>query len=156
VPAAVTQALGNLLSGNDKANPQSDLSTLQSYFKQNPDQLTSLLGSLQSSGTYSANGSVSGSNSNALPAAVTQSLGSLLSGSDSTNDTSDLSTVQSYFKQNPDSLTGLLSSLQNLGNASGTSNASLISQLLGSQSQDPLLAALGGSSSSGSTFSMLG
>ena len=67
-PDAVTQALGDLLSGNNAAGAQGDLSQLQSYFKQNPDKLTSLLSSLQNTGTYSASGTVSSASTSLLAA----------------------------------------------------------------------------------------
>lgn len=116
-PAAITQALGDLLSGG--ASSQSDLSQLQAYFKQNPDHLASLLTSLQNgSGTYGADGTVN----------ANTGLLATLAGSSSSNAS---------------------------GNAASTS--SILSSLLGSQAQDPLLASLGLSSTgSGSTFSMLG
>ena len=118
-PAAISQALGNLLSGQGTSS-QADLSQLQSYFKQNPDRLAGLLSSLQGgAGTYSADGTV-GSSSSLLSA-----LG-INSGSTSSS--------------------------------TSTSPSSLINLLLGGQSQDPLLASLEGSSSSASnsSFSMLG
>jgi hypothetical protein len=113
LPAAITQALGNLLSGSSPSTASADLSTLQNYFKANPASLTSLLSSLQDgAGTYGADGTVSSSSS-------------------------------------------LLASL-GLDSSSGSStSSSLISQLLGTQSQDPLLASLG-SASSGTGFSLLG
>ena len=43
-PSTVTQALGDLLSGGDASSAQSDLATVQAYFKQNPDGLANLLG----------------------------------------------------------------------------------------------------------------
>lgn len=117
VPAAITQALGDLLSGNDPSGSAADLSQLQSYFKQNPGSLTSVLNSLQGgAGTYSANGTVSSASSSLLSA-----LGLSASGSSSSS--------------------------------SSTSSSSLISELLAGQSQDPLLASLGSSSSG---LSMLG
>jgi hypothetical protein len=117
----------------------------------------------------------------AVPASVAQALGELLSGSDPSASSANLSQLQSYFKQNPSALTGLLGSLQAgagtysadgtvsssssllaaLGIGSGAGSAtstSLLSQLLSGQDQDPLLASLGGSSStsSGSALSLLG
>jgi hypothetical protein len=93
-----------------------------------------------------------------LPAAITQALGNLLSGSSPSTASADLSTLQNYFKANPASLTSSSSLLASLGldSSSGSStSSSLISQLLGTQSQDPLLASLG-SASSGTGFSLLG
>jgi hypothetical protein len=156
IPAAVTQALGKLLSGSDSADPTSDLNQVQSYFKQNPASLTSLLSSLQGSGTYSADGSQA---AGTLPTAVSQALGNLLSGSDSADPSSDLSQVQSYFKQNPGSLTSVLTTAANGSSSSAsssTSPSSLINLLLGGDAEDPLVAAMGGSSSSSSSFSLLG
>jgi hypothetical protein len=154
VPAAVTQAMGDLLSGSDPSGVQNDLATLQSYFKQNPAALTSLMASLTSStGTYDANGSTTGA---AAPAAVTQALGGLLGGTDSGTVQSDLATVQNYFKQNSSSLTGVLSTLQ--GGSAGstgstTSTSAILNILLGSTAQDPLLAAIGGASATSSSAS---
>ena len=114
-----------------------------------------------------------------VPAAISQALGELLSGSNPTGASSDLSQVQSYFQQNPAALTSLMSSLQNGagtysadgtvssgssllsalgGSGSSSSNSSLIGLLLGGQSQDPLLASLGGSSNASTSagLSMLG
>ena len=55
-PAAVTQAMGDLLSGHKDV--QGDLAQLQSYFQQNPQNLTSLLSDLQGgAGTYGASSS---------------------------------------------------------------------------------------------------
>jgi hypothetical protein len=55
-PDAVTQAMGDLFSG--KKDVQGDLALLQSYFQQNPQNLTSLLSSLQEgTGTYSPSSS---------------------------------------------------------------------------------------------------
>lgn len=132
-PAAVTQALGDLLSGSDPSQAQSDLAQLQSYFQQNPDSLASLLSTLQSSAaTYTANGTLSSSSS--LLSALEGTSGSSSSGS---------------------ALTSLLSALQ--GTSGSSSSGSVLSALLGGQSQDPLLAALNGSSSSSdSSISMLG
>ena len=117
-PASVTQALGNLLSGQGQASAQSDLSQLQSYFKENPGSLASLLTSLQGgAATYTASGTVGGGSS--LLAALGLGTGSSSS-------------------------------------ASSTSS-SLINLLLGGQSQDPLVAALGGTSATSSgSFSLLG
>ena len=116
-PASVTQALGNLLSGQGQASAQSDLSQLQSYFKENPGSLASLLTSLQGgAATYTASGTVGGGSS--LLAALGLGTGS---------------------------------------SSSASSPASLINLLLGGQSQDPLVAALGGTSASSSgSFSLLG
>ena len=116
VPAAVAQALGELLSGSDPSASSANLSQLQSYFKQNPSALTGLLGSLQAgAGTYSADGTVSSSSS-------------------------------------------LLAALGIGSGASSAASTSLLSLLLAGQTQDPLLASLGGSgsSSSGSALSLLG
>jgi hypothetical protein len=116
-PASVTQALGNLLSGQGQASAQSDLSQLQSYFKENPDSLASLLTSLQGgAATYTASGTVGGGSS--LLAALGLGTGS---------------------------------------SSSASSTSSLINLLLGDSSQDPLVAALGGTSASSSgSFSLLG
>ena len=105
------------------------------------------------------------------PAAVTQAMSDLFSGS--TNTTSDLSTLQGYFKDNPTTLTSVLSTLQggsSTYSASGTTDttSSLISalesgkgtaadrsallSLLSAQNQDPLLS----SASSSSTASNSG
>ncbi len=111
-PAAVTQALGDLLSGTNAESVQADLDELQGYFKTNPDALSGVLTALQDGGTtYTAQGTLASS-----------------------------------------------SSLEEaLGGASGTSSqSSILDLLLDSQSQDPLLASLGGSSSSGSTLSLFG
>jgi len=55
-PAAVTQAMGDLFSGQKDA--QGDLAQLQSYFQQNPLSLAGLLSSLQGdAGTYGASSS---------------------------------------------------------------------------------------------------
>lgn len=153
LPAAITQALGGLLTGGSSSSVQSDLKTLQSYFQQNPDTLASLVASLQSAGgTYSSNGTTSGSQA---PAAVTQALDGLLSGSDGSNAQSDLATVQGYFTQNPASLANLLTSFQGTSSASSEAS-SILSALTSNSAQDPLLAAIGGSSDSSSTFSLLG
>jgi len=112
------------------------------------------------------------------PAAVATALGDLLSGSDPGAAQTDLATVQSYFKQNPDGLANLLSVLQSGSatyNADGTlssgtslltalegnpgsgSTGSILATLLGGQSQDPLLASLSGSSTDSSgSVSLLG
>jgi hypothetical protein len=115
-PASVTQALGNLLSGQDQSSAQSDLGQLQSYFKENPGSLASLLTSLQGgAATYTSSGTV-GSGSSLLAAL---GIGT--------------------------------------GGSSATSASSLINLLLGGQSPDPLVAALGGTSpASSSSFSLLG
>ncbi|MGA2083193.1 MAG: hypothetical protein ABSH53_21665 [Holophaga sp.] len=116
--------------------------------------------------------------SQGAPAAVAQALGDLLSGSDPGAAQTDLATVQSYFKQNPDGLANLLSVLRSGSatyNADGTlssstsllsalegtsgsgSTGSILATLLGGQAQDPLLASLSGSSTDQSgSLSLLG
>lgn len=62
-PVDITQALGNLLSGNGPAAPE-DLAKVQGYFKAHPDNLGSLLSSLQGgAGTYGADGTLQSGNS---------------------------------------------------------------------------------------------
>ena len=104
------------------------------------------------------------------PEAVTQAMTDLFSGQ--TDVQGDVTQLKSYFKQNPQSLVSVLSSLQGGSGTytssgslasllSGTSSNSqtqaqtLMSSLLQTQVQDPLLASLGSSDSS-STFSLLG
>jgi lipopolysaccharide biosynthesis regulator YciM len=59
-PVAVTQAMSDLFSG--KKDVQGDLAKLQSYFQQNPQNLASLLSSLQGgAGTYNASSSTNSS-----------------------------------------------------------------------------------------------
>lgn len=59
-PADVTSAMTDLFSA--QSNVSGDLSTLSSYFKQNPSSLTSVLAALQGgSSTYDASGNVAGS-----------------------------------------------------------------------------------------------
>jgi hypothetical protein len=56
VPAAVTAAMSDILSG--QKDVQGDLAKLKTYFEQNPNQLTSLISSLQGAqGTYGPSGS---------------------------------------------------------------------------------------------------
>ena len=148
-PAAVTQAQGDLLSGSDTQGVQADLSTLQNYFKQNPDALATLLSNLQnSSATYNAAGTLD-SGSSLLEALAGQS------GSSSSSSSSLLTSLLGSQAQDP-----LLAALDGSGSSSSStasSSSSLLASLLGSQSQDPLLAALDGSgSSSSSTLSLLG
>jgi hypothetical protein len=136
-PAAVTQGV------------QADLSTLQNYFKQNPDALATLLSNLQnSSATYNAAGTLD-SGSSLLEALAGQS------GSSSSSSSSLLTSLLGSQAQDP-----LLAALDGSGSSSSStasSSSSLLASLLGSQSQDPLLAALDGSgSSSSSTLSLLG
>jgi hypothetical protein len=104
-PTAVTQAMSDILSG--QANVTTDLTTLQGYFKQNPDSLTSVLDALQgNTSTYSSSGTVSaGSSTSSILAALAGGKGS-------------------------------------------TADRTALLSLLGNQTQDPLLASLGGSSSS--------
>jgi len=77
----------------------------------------------------------------------------------------DIVTLQAYFQENPDGMASLLGTLQGssgtydaLGNlASGSSEASLMSTLLGVQSQNSLLDYLGSAAgSSSSSISLLG
>ena len=111
-PAAVTQAMSDLLSG--KKDVQGDLAQLQSYFQQNPQSLAGLLGSLQGdTGTYSAS-SATGSASALLTA--------LMNGQSNASDSS--------------ALLGLLSGNEGqstlfdyLGNSSGGSDSSALSIL---------------------------
>ena len=109
-PDAVTQAMGDLFSG--KKDVQGDLALLQSYFQQNPQNLTSLLSSLEGgAGTYSA--------------------------SNATNSSSALLTALMNAQSNssdPSALLGLLSGNQGqntlfdfLGNSSGGSGDSATS-----------------------------
>jgi hypothetical protein len=111
-PAAVTQALGDLLSGTNAESVQADLDELQGYFKSNPDAMTGVLTALQDGGTtYTAQGTLASSSS------LVQALA---------------------------------------GTSGASSQSSILELLLDSQSQDPLLASLGGSSSGGSALSLLG
>jgi hypothetical protein len=111
-PDAVTQAMGDLFSG--KKDVQGDLALLQSYFQQNPKNLTSLLSSLQEgTGTYSPSSST-GSTSALLTA--------LMNGQSNASD--------------PSALLGLLSGNQGqntlfnyLGDSSGGSDSSALSIL---------------------------
>jgi lipopolysaccharide biosynthesis regulator YciM len=90
-PDAVTQAMGDLLSG--KKDVQGDLAKLQSYFQQHPQSLAGLLSSLQGgAGTYSASNATN-SNSALLTALMNEqsnasdpsALLSLLSGNQGQN-----------------------------------------------------------------------
>lgn len=128
-PAAVTQALGDLLSGGSGTTAQADLGTLQRYFKEHPQQLTSVLSDLQGAGTYAADGTV-GTSSQTLLAALT--------GSSGTSSTSS----------------ALLAALAS--GSGGAASPALLTALLGTQSTDPLLASLGGGSSSTGSISLLG
>jgi lipopolysaccharide biosynthesis regulator YciM len=111
-PDAVTQAMGDLFSG--KKDVQGDLALLQSYFQQNPQNLASLLSSLQGgAGTYSASNSTN-SNSALLTA--------LMNGQSNAS--------------NPSALLGLLSGNQGqntlfnyLGDSSAGSDSSALSIL---------------------------
>ena len=59
-PDAVTKAMGDLFSG--KKDVQGDLALLQSYFQQNPQNLASLLSSLEGgAGTYNASNATNSS-----------------------------------------------------------------------------------------------
>jgi hypothetical protein len=69
LPAEVTQALGELLSGGHASRSESNLATVQDYFKQHPADLSGLLSQLQGAGTYGANGK-QGSSTEALLAAL--------------------------------------------------------------------------------------
>jgi hypothetical protein len=118
VPAAITQALGNLLSGNDPSSAATDLSQLQSYFQQNPGSLTSLMSSLQAgAGTYSADGTVSSASS------LLSALG--LNSSGASTDTSSTSSTSSLISQ----LLAGQSSDPLLASLSGSSASSGISML---------------------------
>jgi hypothetical protein len=65
-PAAVTQAMTDLLSG--QKDVQGDLAQLQTFFQKNPQSLASVLGSLQGgAGAYGVSNSL-GSNSELLTA----------------------------------------------------------------------------------------
>jgi hypothetical protein len=112
------------------------------------------------------------------PTAVTQAMSDLFSGQQ--NVQADLVQLKSYFQQNPQSLSAVLSSLQNgtstygasgslgsnsallaalmNGQSSSSNSGALLTALLGGQSQDPLLASLGssGDGSSGSSVSLFG
>jgi hypothetical protein len=57
LPTEVSQALGDLLSGNNPTQYQANLDKVQAYFQQNPSALTSLMSGLRGAGTYGANGS---------------------------------------------------------------------------------------------------
>lgn len=110
-PAAVTQAMSDLLSG--QKDVQGDLAQLKTYFKQNPQSLASVLSSLQgSSGTYNASGSL---NSNSA----------------------------------------LMTALKNTKGDSSAAQA-ILNTYLGTQNQDPLLASLGDSGSGSNLLSYLG
>jgi hypothetical protein len=110
-PAAVTQAMTDLLSGKQVA--QADLTQLQTFLQNNPQSLSSLISSIQASkSTYGA--------ANASGASDTL-------------------------------LTALMNQQSNASNP-----ADLLSLLGSSQTQDPLLASLGDSSSgSNGTLSSL-
>lgn len=102
-PAEVTQAMNDLFT--TQKDVTGDVSTLKSYFKDNPAKLTTLLGALQGTGgTYGASGSLT-SNSTLMAA---------------------LAKAQ----------------------AGGTDTSSVISALMRTQQQDPLLASIGGSNGS--------
>jgi hypothetical protein len=69
-PAAVTQAMGDLLSGQGQVG--SDLAQLKSYFQQHPQSLATVLSSLQGgAGAYGVSSSL-GSNSALLTALMNQ------------------------------------------------------------------------------------
>ena len=73
VPSSVTQAMNDILSG--QKDVQGDLSQLRSYFQKNPQDLASILGSLQGgAGTYSPAGALksAGALESALTAAQNQ------------------------------------------------------------------------------------
>ena len=97
-PAALTQALKNLLSGKQPA--QSDIDQLQSYLEQNPQGLASILSSLQggNSATYSS------SNSNGVNGAL---LATLMQGQGNNPHAGELLTLFSN-SQGQDSLFGAL------------------------------------------------
>lgn len=57
-PAAVTQAMGDLLTA--QKDVQGDLAKLKAYFQDHPQSLTSLLGTLQGGATYAPSGAVGG------------------------------------------------------------------------------------------------
>jgi len=160
--SSLSQILQQLLSGSN-AQATSGLS---------PTVLQELLGATGTAGQSTAS-------QTAVPAAVAQALGQLLSGADPAAASSNLSTLQTYFKQHPTALTGLLGSLQAgagtysadgtvsssssllaaLGISSGSgsaANSSLLSQLLSGQTQDPLLASLDSKTSSATGLSLLG
>ena len=121
VPAAVSQAMADLLSGNAAGSSRGDLATLQGYFAEHPAALTSLMGNLATSGgtTYSAAGTTTGAQ---VPGTVIQAMTALLGGTDSTGK-ADLDTVQGYFKQHPGGAASLVARLGGTGTA-GSQGAS--------------------------------
>jgi hypothetical protein len=117
VPAQVSQAMADLLSGNAAGSSRSDLATLQGYFAAHPAALSSLMGNLATSGgtTYSAAGTTPGAQ---VPSAVIQSMTALLGGSGSGSaGQADLDTVQGYFKQRPGGAASLVARLGGSGSA---------------------------------------
>jgi hypothetical protein len=109
-PAAVTQAMSDLFSG--QKDVQGDLAQLKSFFSQNPQQLASVLSSLQGgAGAYGLSNSL-GSNSALLTA--------LMNGqSNASNPAALLSLLGS---QGQDSL---FSFIGNSGGGSGSSSTSI-------------------------------
>ena len=108
------------------------------------------------------------------PAAVTAAVSDLFGAQKDVQ--GDLTQLKGYFKDNPDSLSNVLATLQGgsatygasgqtsnsallsallSGQTSGSSSTALLSALMGSQTQDPLLASLGSDSGSG-TVSLFG
>ena len=110
------------------------------------------------------------------PAEVTTAMNDLLSGQKDVK--GDLTTLQGYFKDNPQSLASVIGSLQGTGGtygasgtlstqsallsalstAQGSSSKSLLASLMSGNSQDPLLASLGltGTDSNAGVLSLLG
>jgi hypothetical protein len=110
------------------------------------------------------------------PKAVVQAMSDLFSGQ--TDVSGDLSLLKSYFQQNPQSLSSLLSGLQGgtgtysasssadsttalltaltSGKASSSDSSALLSLLLGNQSQDPLFATASAEGSNAGALSVLG
>lgn len=95
------------------------------------------------------------------PSAVTQALSDILSGQKDV--AGDLSQLKAYFQKNPQSLAGVLSSLQGTstyGTGGSTASSALLTALMNHQSNNSnpasLLALLNGNTSQDSLFSMLG
>jgi hypothetical protein len=111
-PSAVTQAMGDLFSG--QKDVQGDLAKLKSYFGENPQSLANVLSSLQGTqGTYSSSGTTGGNQ--ALLAAL---LNGQTSGSNSVNPVSLLMGMS-----NQDSL---FTFMGDAGSGSSSSSLSLL------------------------------
>ncbi|MBP1626553.1 MAG: hypothetical protein H6Q00_1028 [Holophagaceae bacterium] len=148
VDSSSSQSIGNLLLQQLLAEGTSS---------QSSSSLSSLLDDLVSI-------SSTGKQLSQAPEAVTKAMSDLLSSQKDVE--GDLTQLKNYFKQNPERLASVLSTLQSgtiTYSASGLLNSSsdksaLLSALLGAQSQGSLFSFLGdsGSGASNSTLSLLG